>query len=141
MTLSLNVGAGYYGTFSLIRIENFDSLLGLEGDQFPYDASASLDTDGDGKPNEWNEGNDGSLVAQLDLDDDGDEIEDAAEVATDPLLADTDADSANDKLDNCPLIANEDQLDTTRMVQAMLVMPMTTAMVSKDVDAFCVGQG
>jgi len=71
-------------------------------DAFPLDATESVDTDGDGTGN------------NADTDDDGDGIEDTGEVAagTDSLLADTDADSTNDKLDNCPLIANEDQLDT-----------------------------
>jgi len=58
-----------------------------------------------------------------DADDDGDGLLDAvetntgvylgpADTGTDPLLADTDADGSADGLDNCPVVANPDQLDT-----------------------------
>ncbi|MDC1329070.1 thrombospondin type 3 repeat-containing protein, partial [Pseudomonadales bacterium] len=51
-----------------------------------------------------------------DSDDDDDGIEDRDEIiaGTNPLASDTDADSFSDKVDNCPLTTNEDQLDTDK---------------------------
>ncbi|WP_372777453.1 CocE/NonD family hydrolase [Litorivivens sp.] len=63
-----------------------------------------LDTDGDSRGD------------ACDLDDDNDGLLDEAEVAkgTDPTLPDTDFDGIGDGDDNCPLAANEDQLDSDR---------------------------
>lgn len=94
-------------------------------DAFPLDATESADTDSDGV---GDNGDNCPAVAnadQLDTDqdqqgnvcdedDDGDTLSDAEEetLGTDPLLADTDSDTHNDNVDNCPVDANEDQLDT-----------------------------
>ena len=59
------------------------------------------DTDTDGTPN------------HLDLDSDNDNVSDANEVTngTDPLLADTDGDTVNDNLDQCPNTPTGDTVD------------------------------
>gem|GEM_PF-1451704 len=61
-----------------------------------------LNTDGDGQGN------------VCDLDDDNDQLSDKEEAVkgSDPLLADTDTDAVGDALDNCPAVANSDQLNT-----------------------------
>lgn len=72
-------------------------------DNCPSVANADqADTDGDGHGN----------ACEDDADNDG--LSDAQEalLGTNPLLADTDGDTRNDKVDNCPLISNQDQLDT-----------------------------
>ena len=94
-------------------------------DAFPLDASESSDTDGDNVGD--NSDNCPAIANQdqldtdqdtlgnvCDDDDDNDTLTDTEEesLGTDPLLADTDEDSADDAADNCPLDANEDQLDT-----------------------------
>ena len=74
-------------------------------DNCPINANADqLDTDKDGQGN------------VCDDDDDNDGVSDLDEIkqGTDPLLADTDGDKANDKVDNCPVTANADQLDTDK---------------------------
>jgi hypothetical protein len=66
-------------------------------DAFPDDPAASIDTDGDGKPDDWNEG------------------KSEADSTSDPVLVlddDDDGDGLIDSLDNCPFVANKDQLDT-----------------------------
>jgi hypothetical protein len=87
-------------TFPLDATESVDSDLdgvGDNADAFPVDPSETTDTDLDGIGN------------NADLDDDGDTISDAAEVAngTDPLLADTDFDGIRDNLDPLPLKSDE----------------------------------
>ncbi|MCB1773273.1 MAG: thrombospondin type 3 repeat-containing protein, partial [Gammaproteobacteria bacterium] len=64
-------------------------------DAFPGDAAASVDTDGDGQPDDYNPGatpeqRESSLLI-VDVDDDGDGV--------------------NDVDDNCPLVINQDQSD------------------------------
>ena len=61
-----------------------------------------LNTDGDAEGN------------ACDSDDDNDNVADVDEPGqgTNPLLADTDSDGTNDDTDNCPVDANEDQLNT-----------------------------
>ena len=88
-------------------------------DAFPDDPAASVDTDGDGKPDDWNEGkseadstSDPALV--LDDDDDNDGVKDINDdYPLDPTrtIFDIDSDGVRDALDNCPNIANADQLD------------------------------
>ena len=90
-----------------------------ENDAFPDDPAASVDTDGDGKPDDWNEGksaedstSDPALV--LDDDDDNDGVKDINDdYPLDPTrtIFDIDSDGVRDALDNCPNIANADQLD------------------------------
>ena len=66
-----------------------------DDDAFPNDPAASVDTDGDGMPDDWNEGVDDILISEstltLDDDDDNDGYTDEEELAegTDP----TDAES------------------------------------------------
>jgi len=76
-------------------------------DDFPLDLAASLDTDGDGAPDDWNTGysaGDSTTGLSIDLDDDGDGVPDIDEVAngTNPLLADSDGDTVSDLLDAFP---------------------------------------
>ena len=88
-------------------------------DAFPNDPAASVDTDEDGKPDDWHEGrsesdstSDPALV--LDDDDDNDGIDDEIEQAngTNPRNADSDGDALDDNLDNCPSLSNTNQLNT-----------------------------
>jgi len=88
-------------------------------DAFPNDPAASVDTDGDGMPDDWHEGrsesdstSDPALV--LDDDDDNDGIDDEIEQAngTNPRNADSDGDAVGDNLDNCPSLSNAGQLNT-----------------------------
>ncbi len=64
-------------------------------DAFPNDPAASVDTDGDGMPDDWNEGVDDILISEstltLDDDDDNDGYTDEEELAdgTDPANADS----------------------------------------------------
>jgi Leucine-rich repeat (LRR) protein len=76
-------------------------------DAFPNDPAASVDTDGDGKPDDWNEGkseadstSDPALV--IDDDDDGDGIPDEAEESwgMDPLVDDASEDLDGDGMSN-----------------------------------------
>jgi len=71
-------------------------------DTFPLNPEESMDTDGDGVGN------------NADSDDDGDGISDSDEKdgGTDPLHRDSDRDGTNDSDDNCPLVANADQIDS-----------------------------
>lgn len=72
-------------------------------DNCPVDANQDqLDTDQDGSGN------------VCDDDDDGDGLSDDEEAAlgTNPLLVDSDSDTVNDNTDNCPVDANQDQLDS-----------------------------
>jgi hypothetical protein len=83
-------------------------------DGFPLDAAASVDTDGDEQPDEWNEGFTGSLLnPQLteDLDDDNDGLTDLEEITlgTDPLNPDSDGDGFNDSDDQFPLNPTENR--------------------------------
>lgn len=90
------------GTDPLL-VDSDDDGANDNADNCPLDVNQDqLDTDQD------NAGN------VCDDDDDGDSISDSEEIAnnTDPLLADTDSDGSNDNLDNCPIDANPDQLDT-----------------------------
>ena len=90
-----------------------------DNDAFPDDPAASVDTDSDGKPDDWNEGksaadstSDPALV--LDDDDDNDGVKDINDdYPLDPTrtIFDIDSDGVRDALDNCPNIANADQLD------------------------------
>jgi hypothetical protein len=88
-------------------------------DAFPNDPAASVDTDGDGMPDDWHEGrsesdstSDPALV--LDDDDDNDGIDDEIEQVngTNPRNADSDGDAVGDNLDNCPSLSNAGQLNT-----------------------------
>ena len=71
-------------------------------DAFPNDANASLDTDGDGQPDDWNPGYDGtgSSLTVDDDDDDGvpDESDDLPKDANDSV--DTDGDGVGDSTDS-----------------------------------------
>ncbi len=107
-------------------------------DAFPLDPAASVDTDRDGRPNDWNTGKtaaDSTLSLILDTDDDNDGISDLEDVfPLDPTeSADSDADGygnnidafpfdpeewfdqdndeVGDREDNCP-VANTDQANT-----------------------------
>jgi hypothetical protein len=77
------------------------------------DVEILLDSDADGQPDEC-----GDICRSFGLapddDDDNDGLTDVqeAELGTDPLLVDSDTDGGSDNTDNCPLIANADQLDT-----------------------------
>ena len=65
-------------------------------DAFPDDPAASVDTDGDGKPDDWNDG------------------KSAADSTSDPALVlddDDDNDGISDYLDEFPLVASTDPLD------------------------------
>jgi hypothetical protein len=81
--------------------DNDGVLDGSDNCQLIENAS-QLDTDGDGQGD------------ACDADDDGDGLPDAVELltGTDPLRADSDSDGDRDDVDNCPLAANADQLDT-----------------------------
>ena len=90
-----------------------------ENDAFPGDPAASIDTDGDGKPDDWNEGrsasdstSDPALV--VDADDDGDgvlDVDDAYPLDPERSIFDADLDGVADSVDNCPAIFNELQLN------------------------------
>ena len=88
-------------------------------DAFPDDPAASVDTDGDGKPDDWNEGKSAADSTSnpalvLDDDDDNDGVKDINDdYPLDPTrtIFDIDSDGVRDALDNCPNIANADQLD------------------------------
>ncbi|MDC3327582.1 hypothetical protein OAW16_01775 [Pseudomonadales bacterium] len=90
-----------------------------ESDAFPNDPAASVDTDGDGKPDDWNEGKSAADSTSnpalvLDDDDDNDGVKDINDdYPRDPTrtIFDIDSDGVRDALDNCPNIANADQLD------------------------------
>ena len=90
-----------------------------ENDAFPDDPAASVDTDGDGKPDDWNEGKSAADSTSnpalvLDDDDDNDGVKDINDdYPLDPTrtIFDIDSDGVRDALDNCPNIANADQLD------------------------------
>ncbi|MGB1424787.1 MAG: hypothetical protein ACPG7B_15720 [Pseudomonadales bacterium] len=67
-----------------------------DNDAFPNDPAASVDTDGDGKPDDWNEG------------------KAATDSTSDPALVlddDDDNDGIKDHLDEFPLVASTDPLD------------------------------
>ncbi|MGF1767844.1 thrombospondin type 3 repeat-containing protein [Enterovibrio makurazakiensis] len=91
-----------------------DGVLDTE-DAFPFDASESVDTDGDGVGNNTDTDDDGDGVSDnsdlfpLDSseasDNDGDGIGDAADT-------DDDNDGINDTIDNCPSVANPEQIDS-----------------------------
>ena len=90
-----------------------------DNDAFPDDPAASVDTDGDGKPDDWNEGksaadstSDPALV--LDDDDDNDGVldsNDAYPLDAARTIFDLDDDRVADGADNCPAIVNADQSD------------------------------
>ena len=79
----------------------------LDGaDNCPLTSSVDqTDTDNDGEGD------------SCDTDDDNDGLSDIDEAQqnTDPLNADSDSDNINDNQDNCPLIANNDQLNTDQL--------------------------
>lgn len=107
-------------------------------DKFPLDATETLDTDNDGTGNnaDTDDDNDGITDASdncplfasadqlntdgdaqgdvCDNDDDNDGLTDIQEttLGTQSKLADTDSDTVNDGVDNCPLAPNADQLDS-----------------------------
>lgn len=79
----------------------------IKADNCPNDQNAEqLNTDG---------ADDGGN--ECDDDDDNDELTDAeeAELGTNPLLQDTDGDFRGDSDDNCPLIGNDNQLNTDEL--------------------------
>ena len=91
-------------------------------DAFPNDANASLDTDGDGQPDDWNPGYDGtgsSLTVDDDDDNDGvpDESDDLPKDPSDSVDTDgdgvgpTDADDGDDFNDQTEISAGTDPLD------------------------------
>ena len=68
-----------------------------DDDAFPTDPAASVDTDGDGMPDDWNEGATAEQIAAsaltVDEDDDGDGTPDVSDIAPlDPAYADAVAD-------------------------------------------------
>ena len=81
-------------------------------DAFPSDVAASVDTDGDGAPDDWNEGfsaSDSTTGLILDTDDDDDGIEDSADAF--PTDASEDQDSDGDGLgDNKDAFPNDPNL-------------------------------
>ncbi|HQQ74445.1 MAG TPA: thrombospondin type 3 repeat-containing protein, partial [Pseudomonadales bacterium] len=107
-------------------------------DKFPLDATETLDTDNDGTGDnaDIDDDNDGIADASdncplfasadqlntdgdaqgdvCDNDDDNDGLTDIQEttLGTQSRLADTDSDTVNDGVDNCPLASNADQLDS-----------------------------
>jgi outer membrane protein OmpA-like peptidoglycan-associated protein len=107
-----------------------DAALDSDGDGLPNARELELgtdpfaaDSDGDGLPDGLEvklgldplEGDsDGDGVADGAEDSDGDGIPNARELelGTDPSDTDADNDGVDDKADNCPLVANADQLDT-----------------------------
>jgi len=112
--------------------------VGDNADAFPNDPTEQFDSDGDGTGDktDTDDDNDGVLddsdncpltsnASQLDTDNDGkgnacdpdddnDGLSDTQEatLGTNPLLADTDSDTIKDNVDNCPTVANQNQLDT-----------------------------
>ncbi|KKN08105.1 hypothetical protein LCGC14_1060080 [marine sediment metagenome] len=96
--------------------------MGDNADAFPNDANEDTDSDGDGTgdnsdafPNDANEDGDSDgdgLGDNEDMDDDNDGLLDVDD--SEPLNASTDMDGDGiiDPTDNCPSIANADQLDT-----------------------------
>ena len=104
-------------------------------DAFPEDPAESVDTDGDGVGNKADDDDDGDgvpdasdvfpLNARESLDTDGDGIGDEADTDDDndgvldindpaPKDRDADDDGVGDGRDNCPVIANQNQLDSDR---------------------------
>ncbi|MDA8954319.1 thrombospondin type 3 repeat-containing protein, partial [Pseudomonadales bacterium] len=84
-------------------------------DRFPFDPAASLDTDLDGRPDEWNEGktqqnSTSSPKLILDSDNDNDGLSDAAEarLGTGALTRDSDGDGIGDGQDVYPLDYDND---------------------------------
>ena len=104
LAVTIETGPGVWWTFRLRRGE--PSIYfgeGMSVDAFPNDANASLDTDGDGQPDDWNPGYDGtgsSLTVDDDDDGDGvpDELDDLPKDANDSV--DTDGDGVGDSTDS-----------------------------------------
>ena len=94
--------------FNTSCASDFDADGVVDGeDQFPDDVSASKDYDGDGKPDEWNDGYseiDSTTGLELDSDDDNDGIEDAADVFPNDSSesSDSDGDGVGDNADAYP---------------------------------------
>jgi hypothetical protein len=121
------------GIFNLVDDDDDNDGVADHLDDFPLDPAASLDTDGDGSPDDWNEGKTAAdstsdPTLNLDDDDDGDSVLDnvdncplvanAAQLNTDGDTSgnacddDDDSDGKLDTADNCPLISNSDQLNS-----------------------------
>ena len=104
LAVTIETGAGVWWTFRLRRGQTDASYGdGMSVDAFPNDANASLDTDGDGKPDDWNPGYDGtgsSLTVDADDDNDGvpDDLDDLPKDASDSV--DTDGDGVGDSTDS-----------------------------------------
>ena len=78
-----------------------------ENDEFPDDVAASVDSDGDGQPDDWNLGfgpSDSTTGLSLDNDDDGDGVADAEDAfPNNPFeSADSDGDGVGDNSDAYP---------------------------------------
>ena len=119
MTVYLESGSGVFWSYDFVKqVGVIDQV-----DSFPLDPNASKDSDGDGKPDSWNSGYDGtssSLVLDDDDDNDGvlDELDafpfDASETLDtdndgigDNADLDDDGDGAADSNDSFPLDASE----------------------------------
>ncbi len=94
--------------------------LAVDGDAFPYDSSESSDLDGDGIGDNADADADGDGLADVDdpdptnKDTDGDGVKDGSDAfPSDPSeVLDTDDDGVGNLGDNCPAMANQNQLDT-----------------------------
>jgi len=87
-----------------------------ENDAFPSDAAASIDSDGDGQPDDWNVGyteSDSTTGLTLDIDDDGDGVSDSIDAfPNDPFeSADSDSDGVGDNRDAYPEDPNRQALE------------------------------
>ena len=96
-----------------------------ERDAFPDDVSASVDSDNDGKPDEWNPGfgiDDSTTGLSLDDDDDNDGVADADDkFPTDPRESeDSDGDGVGDNADAYPNDPDRTSLEMDKALQAIL---------------------
>jgi len=113
-----------FGSDPLLADKDEDGLTDLE--EFNLDTNPELpDTDSDGHIDNVDNCPINANADQLDTDedtqgnacdedDDNDGLTDAAEaiLESNPLIVDTDGDGENDNVDNCPILANADQLNT-----------------------------
>ena len=112
-------GAGSINWSNQTAADSDNDTVSDDVDAFPNDPAASVDTDGDGKPDDWNAGQTAAdstsdPVLVIDDDDDGDgvlDVDDAYPLDATRTIFDLDVDDVADSLDNCPASANTDQSD------------------------------